>query len=274
LVTKFSEYLGEFDEEETSCCEQLSQLEEAIQSDRRSLEDASNKLMEQEGKMVSVRTRIEIIKKNVQIAGEEVKDALLKLVEFGRQKKMILKRKMEAEFELRAQKCKALVFDLIAPDAVEEDLQERVAAVQKKVKDLEIELGEIEKELGVLKEEEDALIENLEYAEEFPTIGASRWLSIMLTELNEFESAWKEDVNSLNQMVDSSKERIQVYNQLEERLLKIDFVRKMAHLSEKKSSLMLSLGQIQLDDNADGVVDNTTSTNKSSFLYAVGLLPV
>ena len=253
---------------------QLSQLEESIQSDRRSLEDASNKLMEQEEKIKSVRSRIEIIKKNVQIAGEELKDALLNLVEFGRQKKMILKRKVEAEFELRAQQCKALVFDLIAPDAVEEDLQERVASVQKKVKDLEIELGEIEKELRILEIEEEALTGDLEYAEEFPTIGASRWLSIMLTELNELESAWKEDVNSINQMVDSSKERIQVYNQLEDRLLKMDFMREMAHFSEKKSSLMLSLRRIQLDDNADGVVGGTTSTNKSSFLYAVGLLPV
>ena len=49
-------------------------------------------------------------------------------------------------------------------------------------------------------------------------------LSIMQMELNELESGLKEDVNSLNQMVDSSKERIQAYYQLEERLMKIELI--------------------------------------------------
>jgi len=35
---------------------------------------------------------------------------------------------------------------------------------------------------------------------------------------------------------------------------------------------MLSLRQLQLGDNAVGVDDDTASTNKSPFLYALGLL--
>ena len=151
-------------DEEISCREQLSHLEEDVQSDCRSLEDSSNKLMEHEAKLISVLTRIEIFKKNVQIGEDDVKDVLLNLVEFEKQKIKTLNRKMEAEFELHVQQCKALELDLIEPDAVEEDHQGRVSLVEKKVKSLEDELGEIEKELGVLKEEEEALIEDLEYA--------------------------------------------------------------------------------------------------------------
>ena len=54
-------------DEEISCREQLSHLEEDVQSDCRSLEDSSNQLIEHEAKLISVRTRIEILKKNVQI---------------------------------------------------------------------------------------------------------------------------------------------------------------------------------------------------------------
>lgn len=76
--------------------------------------------MEQEKKLISIRARIEIMKENVQIAWEEVKDDLLHLEEFGKQKRTTLKRKMEAEFELRVQQCKGLELDLIVSDAVGE----------------------------------------------------------------------------------------------------------------------------------------------------------
>lgn len=213
------------------------------------------------------------MKENLQIAETKMKDVLLRLGELGKQKRKTLKRKMEAEFELRVQQYKALELDLIAADAVEEDHKERVSSVEKEVKSLKDELGEIDKELDVLEEEEETLTEDLEYAEEFPKIGASRWLPMMQRELEELKSGWQVETSSLNKMVESSKDRIQACDQLEGRLMKIGLLKELADLRQKKSSLMLSLCQLELDHYAANLY-GTDAIIKSSFLYAVGLLPV
>jgi len=70
------------------------------------------------------------------------KDLLLNKKEVEEQKRETWIQKMRIEFELRAEQCTALELDLIEPDAVEEDIQERVALIQKKVQSLEQQLGE------------------------------------------------------------------------------------------------------------------------------------
>ena len=108
---------------------------------------------------------------------------------------------------------------------------------------MENQLGEVLKELTVLEEDKKPLSDELQKAEACHLV-AVQSLSTPITELEALESVWKADVNSLNQLVDSSIERIQAYYQLEKQLLDIEMGKKMEHLSQKKTSYLLSLKSV------------------------------
>jgi len=232
-----------FNAEERSHREEAALLEEALQSDLRSLENASIKLMEREEQMKSMRTQVEMAKENVLTTEKRLKDVQLQKKENEKLKREAVKKKMRAEFDLRAEQCKALELALIALEAGEEDHLENKVATEKRLKSLENQLGEVLKELTVLEEEEKPLSDELQKAEACH-LAAFQSLSNPLTELEVLESVWKADVNSLNQLVDSSIERIQAYYQLEKQLLDIEMGKKMEHLSQKKTSYLLSLKSV------------------------------
>jgi len=234
------------DEEEKNCRKQLAKLEEALQTDGRSLENSSNQLMELEEKMQSLRKRVETAEKNEQITEKMLKDLLLNKEEVEDQKKETTIKKMKLEFELRSEQCKALELDLIDPDAVEEDHQERVALVQMKIESLGEELEVIEKELVSLDEQDEAITEDLVDAEEC-YVRAFRFMSARITELEGLESVWMANVKFLNLLVDASKERILVYHQLEEQLLEIELEKIKNNLIKKRSSQLHYL-KTQFDD--------------------------
>jgi len=246
-------------------------MEEGIRFDRRSIEKYFNKTTNEadvrdkrEEKMQSLRAKVELMNANIEVIEDEVKDVLRYKDEVEQQSKEAMKKKMKAEFELRAQQCKALELGLVALDAVGDDqleAQEGVNLAEEKVKSLEIELQEIESEFRLLEEEDEALTEDLEEAEAC-YVGATRSLSSMQTELEDLEALWKADVDLLermNQMVDSSKERVQACHQLEQRLLKIKLLKKRDQANQKKSSLMMLLKK-----QFDGDEDNPVSPNKKN----------
>ena len=211
----------------------MTKLQEALQSDGQSLENSFNQLMELEKKTQSLRKRVETAKKGEQITEQMLKDLLLNKEEVEQQKATI--KKMKLEYELRVEQCKALELDLIEPNAVEGDHQERVASVKKKVQALEEELGEIKEELVAMEEQEEAIAEDLVEAEE-SYMRAFRMLSTKVTELEDLESSREADVNALNQLVDSSKETIRSYYQLEEQLLEIELEKTKEDLTTKRTS--------------------------------------
>ena len=225
----------------------MNQLEKVLQSDGRSLEKSSNQLTELEEKKKSLLKRVETAKKNQKIAEQMLKALLLNKKQVEEQKRETSIQKMRIEFELRVEQCNALELDMIDPDAVEEDHQERVALVQKKVKSLEQQLGEIENELAELVEQDEAITEDIEDADEC-CVGASLSLSTIKMELEQFEDAMKADANSLNLLVDSSKERIQVYHSLKERMLKITLMKKRDQLCKGKMNVLLYLKTQFIDD--------------------------
>ena len=158
--------------------------------------------------MQSLRQKVATAKKNEKITEKLLQDLQLYKEEVKEEKKVTSIKKMRVELQLRLEQCKALEFEMIEPDAVEEDHQERVASVQKKVQSLEEEIGQIEKELAELAEQEEAITEDLVDAKACH-VRAYRSLSAMRKELEELESSWKEDLNSQAKMIsDSSKERI------------------------------------------------------------------
>lgn len=217
-----------------------------------------------------MRAKVELMNENVEAIEEEVKDVLRYKDEAGTQAKEATKKKMKAEFELRVQQCKALELGLVALDAVGDDqqraAQEEVESAEEKVKSLEEELQEIESELRILEEEDEALTEDLEETEKC-YVGATRSLSSMQTELEELESHWKADndlLERMNQLVDSSKERIQTCHRLEQRLLKIKLLKKRDRVSQKKSSLLLLL-----EKQFDGDVGDPVSPTKKKPLLAI-----
>jgi len=223
----------------------MAQLEETLQSDRQSLEDSLFKLMEREQLMQSVRIRVTIAKEIVLVSEKSLKDIRLQKNENLKLKKEALKKKMQTEFNLRTEQCQELESALIALDAAEEDHQENRVAAEKRVKSLEGQIGEIQKDLVVLEEKGKTLSKDLEKAEACH-LAAVLSLPIPQTELEAIESGWRADANSLNQMVDSFKERIQAYYQLEKRLLDIELGKKMDHLSQKKTSYLLYLQNMMI----------------------------
>ena len=225
----------------------MTKLQEALQADGQSLENSSNQLMELEKKLQSLRKRVETAKKDEQITEQMLKDLLLNKEEVEQQKKEAAIKKMKVEYELRVEQCKALELDLIEPDAVEEDHQERVASVNKKVQSLEEELGEIKEELVAMEEQEEAIAEDLVEAEE-SYMRAFRLLSTKSTELEELESSREADVNALNQLVDSSKERFKIFLQLEEQLFEIELEKTNEDLNKKRTSFLLHL-KAEFDDS-------------------------
>jgi len=225
----------------------MAQIEKALQTEGRSLENSFNQLMELEEKTQSLRKRVETAKKDEQFKEKMLKDLLLNKEEVEEQKKETKIKKMKLEFELRTEQCKALKLDMIEPDAVEKDHQERVALAKKKVKSLEEGVREIEKELAQLAEQEEAITEDLVDAEEC-CVRASGSLSAKKMELDEIESGWKVEANSLNQLADSLKEKIQVYHELVEKLLEIELEKKKENLSNEKANLLLFL-KTHFDDS-------------------------
>ena len=82
----------------------------------------------------------------------------------------------------------------------------------------------------------------------------------------DFRTRWKGNLRKhiehhlyMNQMVDSSKERVQACHQLEQRLLKIKLLKKRDHANQKKSSLFMLLKK-----QFDGDEDNPISPNKKN----------
>jgi len=218
----------------------LAQLEEAYQSDGQSLENSLQQLKELEEKTHSLRKKIETAKKDEQFKEKMCKDLLLNKREVEEQKKETKIKKMKVEFELRTEQCKALELDLIEPDAVKEDHQERVALAKKKVKSLEEELREVQKEAAEMVEQEEAIAEDLVEAEEC-YVRASRSLSALKTELEAVESGWKVKANSLNLLVDSLKKKIHIYHELVDQLLEIELEKKRENLNKEKANLLLYL---------------------------------
>jgi len=181
-------------------------------------------------------------------------DLLLNKKEVEKQKRETSIKKLRIELELRTEQRNAIELDLIErfePNSVEEDHQERVASVGKKVQSLEQQLGEIENELAELVKEDEAITEDLEDADE-RCVGATRYLSTTKTELEQLEAAFEANGNSLNQKVDSSKERIRVYHQLEERRLKIALMKKRENLYKKQINVLLYLKK-QFDASINAV---------------------
>jgi len=196
--------------------------------------------MEREEQMQSVRARFETAEENVETTEKRLKDIQLRMNENEKQKREVTKKRMKTEFDLRTAQCKALELDLIAFDAVDEDPLENRVAAEKIVETLENQLGEILKELGDLEEKGKTLSEDLREAEAC-NLEACQSLSIPQAELEALESGWNADADSLKQMIDSSKEKLEVYYQSEKQLLDEELEKKMEHLSQKKTNYLLSL---------------------------------
>jgi len=187
--------------------------------------------MKREEQMKSMRIRVELAKENVVTTEKRLKDVQLQKNGNEKQKREVAKKRMKTEFDLRTEQCKSLALDLIAFDAVEEDPLENRMAIENIVKSLENQLREILKELADLEEEGKALSEDFGKAEAC-YLAAIQSLSISQAELEALESGWNADANSLNQKVDSSKEKIEDYYQLEKQLLDIDLSKKIEYLSQ------------------------------------------
>ena len=196
--------------------------------------------MKREEQMKSMRIRVELAKENVKKTEKRLKDVQLQKNGNEKQKREVAKKRMKTEFDLRTEQCKALELDLIAFDAVEEDPLENRVAAEKIVEILENQLGEILEELGDREEEGKTLSEDLREAEAC-YLEACQSLSIPQAELEALESGWNADADSLKQMVDSSKEKLEVYYQSEKQLLDEELEKKMEHLSQKKTNYLLSL---------------------------------
>lgn len=195
---------------------------------------------EPEGKIQGVRSRIEAMKRKVLIAEKNLQEISSQKEELGRSMKETKNRKMNAEFALRSQQCKALERSLTEPGL--QQLKERsneAAVTKEKIHLLEVEVNSITNQLRMLQGEEETLAADFEEGEG-SLIGASQVLQALELDLEEFLD-WKISApdgsqDRLNKLTLSTQVKIQNHFQDQSRLLKFALVNVRDRSRLKKES--------------------------------------
>ena len=200
---------------------------------------------EQEGKIQEVRNRIEVMKRKVRVAEKRLKEIASQKEELEKSMKETTNRKMNAEFALRSQQCKALERSLTESHLqliTEKERSNETAVAEEKIHLLKVEVSSIANQLRMLQGEQETLAENFEEAEG-SLIGASQVLQALELELEGLLvsskiSAPDDSRDQLNELAFSTQVKIRNHFQDKSRLLKFGLVsiRNISRL--KKESLI------------------------------------